>query len=181
MLKLSGDTWAKIYLSETTIGSLIESGELEVAAGDAANAARVFDAFDRYDPEGSCRASDLAGPGSHVRHELREKNLNIQPKGVRNESTCQVAHRSCGHLAGRGSAATASTVELTDAEVENLVKRSYQYVAMYNVNNKFAIKNGGWNTIDADTRLKDHTMREIARPNNDTLYFRRYSTCARIP
>ena len=60
--------------------------------------------------------------------------------------------------------------ELTDEEVENLVRRSYQYVAMYNVNNKFAIKHGGWNTIDADTELKDHTMREIARPNNDTLY-----------
>jgi hypothetical protein len=41
---------------------------------------------------------------------------------------------------------------------------------MYNVNNKFALKHGGWNTIDADTQLKDHTMREIARPNNDTLY-----------
>jgi len=60
--------------------------------------------------------------------------------------------------------------QLTDAQVENLVKRSYQYVAMYNVNNKFAMKQGGWNTCVADTRLKDHTMREIARPNNDTLY-----------
>jgi hypothetical protein len=55
-------------------------------------------------------------------------------------------------------------------EIENLVRRSYQYVAMYNVNNKFAQKQGGWNTVDADTQLKDHTMREIARPNNDTLY-----------
>ena len=64
----------------------------------------------------------------------------------------------------------ASASNLTDAEIENLVRRSYQYVAMYNVNNKFAIKHGGWNTIDADTELKDHTMREIARPNNDTLY-----------
>ncbi len=63
-----------------------------------------------------------------------------------------------------------SAVELSDAEVENIVRRSYQYVAMYNVNNKFAMKQGGWNTVDADTRLKDHTMREIARPNNDTLY-----------
>ncbi len=62
------------------------------------------------------------------------------------------------------------TLELSDAEIENLVRRSYQYVAMYNVNNKFALKQGGWNTIDADTKLKDHTMREIARPNNDTLY-----------
>jgi len=41
---------------------------------------------------------------------------------------------------------------------------------MYNVNNKFAMKQGGWNTCAADTGLKDHTMREIARPNNDTLY-----------
>jgi hypothetical protein len=41
---------------------------------------------------------------------------------------------------------------------------------MYNVNNKFALKQGGWNTCVADTRLKDHTMQEIARPNNDTLY-----------
>jgi hypothetical protein len=38
------------------------------------------------------------------------------------------------------------------------------------VNNKFALKQGGWNTCDADTKPKDHTMREIARPNNDTLY-----------
>lgn len=68
------------------------------------------------------------------------------------------------------SAGTAATLELSDAEVENLVRRSYQYVAMYNVNNKFALKQGGWNTCSADTELKDHTMREIARPNNDTLY-----------
>jgi hypothetical protein len=41
---------------------------------------------------------------------------------------------------------------------------------MYNVNHKFALKVGGFNRVDADTRLKDHTMRDIARPNNDTLY-----------
>jgi hypothetical protein len=64
----------------------------------------------------------------------------------------------------------ALAIELSDADVENLVRRSYQYVAMYNVNNKFALKQGGWNTCDPDTELKDHTMREIARPNNDTLY-----------
>jgi hypothetical protein len=60
--------------------------------------------------------------------------------------------------------------QLSEADVENLVERSYQYVAMYNVNNKFAAKQGGWNTCDPDTELKDHTLREIARPNNDTLY-----------
>ena len=80
-----------------------------------------------------------------------------------------------GALGGCDSKSTPSTgdggdASLSDAEIENLVKRSYQYVAMYNVNNKFAIKQGGWNTVDADTELKDHTMREIARPNNDTLY-----------
>jgi hypothetical protein len=62
------------------------------------------------------------------------------------------------------------SVKLSDAQVEDIVRRSYQYVAMYNVNNKFALKQGGWNTCDADTKLKDHTMKEIARPNNDTLY-----------
>ncbi|MEN8729354.1 MAG: DUF1254 domain-containing protein, partial [Desulfuromonadales bacterium] len=68
------------------------------------------------------------------------------------------------------SSALVLAVDLTDDEVENIVRRSYQYVAMYNVNNKFALKQGGWNTVDSDTELKDHTMREIARPNNDTLY-----------
>ncbi len=64
----------------------------------------------------------------------------------------------------------AAAATLSDTQVENLVRRSYPYVAMYNVNNKFALKQGGWNTCVADTRLKDHTTREIARPNNDTLY-----------
>jgi hypothetical protein len=41
---------------------------------------------------------------------------------------------------------------------------------MYNVNNKFALSQGGWNTVKADTQLKDHTLTDIARPNNDTLY-----------
>ena len=41
---------------------------------------------------------------------------------------------------------TQATLALSEAEVENIVKRSYQYVAMYNVNNKFALKQGGWNS-----------------------------------
>ena len=68
------------------------------------------------------------------------------------------------------AAAPGPAAVLSDAQLENIVRRSYQYVAMYNVNNKFALKQGSWNTCDADTKLKDHTMREIARPNNDTLY-----------
>jgi hypothetical protein len=63
-----------------------------------------------------------------------------------------------------------STNEISDAQVENIVRRSYQYVALYNVNNKFALTQGGWNTVIADTLPKDHTMADIARPNNDTLY-----------
>lgn len=59
---------------------------------------------------------------------------------------------------------------LSDEQVENIVKRAYQYIALYNVNNKFAITQGGWNTLYADTQLKDHTMQDIARPNNDSFY-----------
>lgn len=63
-----------------------------------------------------------------------------------------------------------SVAQLTDEQVENIVFRAYPYVAMYNVNNKFALGTGGWNKCQADTQLKDHTMKDIARPNNDTLY-----------
>ena len=59
---------------------------------------------------------------------------------------------------------------LTEAQMEELVKRSWQYVAMYNVNNKGAMQYGGWNLVDVDTKLKDHTLKLIARPNNDSLY-----------
>jgi hypothetical protein len=73
-------------------------------------------------------------------------------------------------LLATGVADAAVQATFSDEELKNLVKRSYQYVALYNVNNKIAMKNGGWNICDADTQLKDHTTREIARPNNDTLY-----------
>ncbi|WP_044206972.1 DUF1214 domain-containing protein [Flammeovirga sp. OC4] len=59
---------------------------------------------------------------------------------------------------------------LSDSIIENLVRRSYQYIALYNVNNKFAMTQGGWNTIMRDTSAKDHTMTDIARPNNDSYY-----------
>ncbi len=58
---------------------------------------------------------------------------------------------------------------LSDQQIEDIVRQTYRFVAMYNVNNKFALKQG-WNHCVADTVLKDHTMRDIARPNNDTLY-----------
>lgn len=90
----------------------------------------------------------------------------------RMHSTCVLIATLATLLLGGCSAAEnePAATKLSDEQVENIVKRSYQYVAMYNVNNKFAQKQGGWNSCDADTRLKDHTMREIARPNNDTLY-----------
>ncbi|MFV8817119.1 DUF1214 domain-containing protein [Haliea sp. E17] len=58
---------------------------------------------------------------------------------------------------------------LDDSQIDAIVRHSYPFVAMYNVNNKFALKQG-WNNCVADTVLKDATMTDIARPNNDTLY-----------
>lgn len=66
--------------------------------------------------------------------------------------------------------------QLTDKQLENIVRRSYQYVAVYNVTNKFAMdpsnpgSTGGWNRLKANTTLLDHTVKAIARPNNDTFY-----------
>jgi hypothetical protein len=68
-----------------------------------------------------------------------------------------------------------SATELSDKDIDNLVRLSYPYVAMYNVINKGAMdkKNPmvtGWNGTIAAKGLLDHTMKAIARPNNDTLY-----------
>jgi len=47
---------------------------------------------------------------------------------------------------------------------------------MFNVNNKFALDTSnpmstrGYNRVIANTKLADHTLQAIARPNNDTLY-----------
>jgi hypothetical protein len=66
--------------------------------------------------------------------------------------------------------------QMTDAEMTNLVKRSYAYVAMYNTLSGFALneKNPfsthGWNKTYKPTALTDHTVTAIAGPNNDTLY-----------
>jgi alkyl sulfatase BDS1-like metallo-beta-lactamase superfamily hydrolase len=50
VLKLSGAAWAKVYLSAVPVEDLMKGGELAVSAGDAAEAARVLNLFDRYDP-----------------------------------------------------------------------------------------------------------------------------------
>ncbi len=49
-LYLSGATWAQLYLSQATPEALIESGEVEVT-GDAQEAARLFNLFDRFEPQ----------------------------------------------------------------------------------------------------------------------------------
>ena len=48
-LKMSGETWAKVYLSQATPEELIGDGAI-VVDGDAAEAARLLNLFDRYSP-----------------------------------------------------------------------------------------------------------------------------------
>jgi ubiquinone biosynthesis protein UbiJ len=47
---MTGQTWARLYLSQATPEDLIKNGEIEVE-GDAAEAARLINLFDRYQPE----------------------------------------------------------------------------------------------------------------------------------
>ncbi len=74
------------------------------------------------------------------------------------------------------SVAAQNVIELSDEQVERIVRLSYPYVALYNANHKVAlntnapINTGGWNKSIAFTTLADHTLVAIARPNNDTLY-----------
>ena len=49
VLSMSGETWAKLYVSQATPEELIKNGEIKVT-GDAAEAARVINLFDRYSP-----------------------------------------------------------------------------------------------------------------------------------
>ncbi len=71
---------------------------------------------------------------------------------------------------------SASTADLSPAEMENLVRRSYQYVALFNTINNFAVNDknpfaaGGWNKTHYPQGLMDASVRAIPRPNNDTLY-----------
>lgn len=71
---------------------------------------------------------------------------------------------------------TVAASEPTDAEMKELVKRSYQYVALFNTLNNFVVspKNpfatGGWNKTFYPKGLMDASVQAIPRPNNDTLY-----------
>jgi hypothetical protein len=78
---------------------------------------------------------------------------------------------------GFSTAATAKKApDLSERQVEKIVRLSYPYVALYNVNNKFALDEsspmnaGGWNKMAVNTVLADHTLQVIPRPNNDTFY-----------
>jgi len=75
------------------------------------------------------------------------------------------------------TSSTDQTDVLSDKEIKNLVERSYQYIAMFNTIQKFALDESsaamftdGFNKTSAATELTDHHMTSIARPNNDTLY-----------
>ena len=67
------------------------------------------------------------------------------------------------------------SVDLSDKQIKEIVRRSYQYVAMYNTNQKMAlaelgVTTRGYNKGMRKTELLDHTVEFIARPNNDVLY-----------
>jgi len=49
-LALSGESWAGLYLSQATPADMITSGDIKVT-GDANEAARLIDLFDRFEPE----------------------------------------------------------------------------------------------------------------------------------
>ena len=73
------------------------------------------------------------------------------------------------------SAQTKASVKLSDEQIKEIVRRSYQYVAMYNVNQKLAfdeegMSTKGYNRDLKNTDLLDHSAEFIARPNNDSIY-----------
>ncbi len=59
-----------------------------------------------------------------------------------------------------------SQANLNEPEVREIVRRSFQYVAMYNVIQR-AVDRRGLNEREEWAELTDHTANHIARPNND--------------
>ncbi|WP_439100328.1 alkyl sulfatase dimerization domain-containing protein [Congregibacter sp.] len=53
VLELSGETWARVYLGLASVETLIEDGEIIVSRGDAAEAVRVLNHFDKFGPDGA--------------------------------------------------------------------------------------------------------------------------------
>jgi hypothetical protein len=66
--------------------------------------------------------------------------------------------------------------DFSHAEIENIVRRSYQYVALYDtllnwaLNEKSPFYSGGWNKTYKAEALMDASSRDVPRPNNDSLY-----------
>jgi alkyl sulfatase BDS1-like metallo-beta-lactamase superfamily hydrolase len=50
VLELTGDTWAKVYLSAEPVEDLIKAKEIIVSKGDASEVARILNVFDHYQP-----------------------------------------------------------------------------------------------------------------------------------
>lgn len=48
-LKLDGDTWAQLYLNQTDLTQAVKDGKVQVAQGDAGEAAQIMDLFDKFD------------------------------------------------------------------------------------------------------------------------------------
>src|SRR5512147_397861 len=71
------------------------------------------------------------------------------------------------------------SITLSEQQVENIVRRSYQYVAMFNVIPKMvATETQGFNKPHAKTKLLDHTLTSIARPTMTRSINWSLSTCA---
>jgi len=51
VLSLSGEAWAKLYLSQATVPELVEAGEIEITRGSVDQADHLIGLFDRYRPE----------------------------------------------------------------------------------------------------------------------------------
>ncbi len=81
----------------------------------------------------------------------------------------------CGMLGMLWTSAL-QAAELSRDDMENLVRRSYQYVALYDtlanwaLNDKSPFYSGGWNKTFSAKGLMDASARDVPRPNNDTLY-----------
>jgi alkyl sulfatase BDS1-like metallo-beta-lactamase superfamily hydrolase len=50
VLQLDGETWAKLYLSETGLAEAIESKAVELTQGNQDELVEIFAMFDRYQP-----------------------------------------------------------------------------------------------------------------------------------
>ena len=89
-------------------------------------------------------------------------------------STNVMAETTAGGLSSPAHPAPA--VELSDADAQNVVRRSLQYVALYDTllnftfNKKNPFASGDWNKTHYPQGLMDASVRAIPRPNNDTLY-----------